>query len=472
MDIKYSFYKSFAQIISKLMKLGPSGGMSYPGYLFIKIGGMDSLNTLFKDRIKEGSILVTGTNGKTTTTTMSSDLLKKDINLVYSFENNTINALATSVIDNKGDLGLFEYGIRDKKHGMPDLVQETINPIGVVYTNVSREHAQVAGVKNPFEEYVDAKTLLSKGMMNGVVIANADDPIITNIGKNKQQDGRTIYYGFEMDNVEDIFEPPVVKCPKCGNTLNYSNVFLNQRGRYSCSCGFKRPEPDVKIAKFETNKDRWQITLDGNLYNYLTGKNIQFNVEVNVPLFGVHNLYNVLCATTVYACFTPKPENIEKNLVEYFNGLDFSILPPGRFELVDIGDKLVGLGQGDNGDALKVNITLMNLYSKDKGLEFIYTTPDENEEEIFEDHMSSIRSINPNHLIVVPGRVSVEKAREYYEQIKNEFDSEFYPLEFDLDKRVDALEKLIRQSDYKYVITTGCGEEQLLWDKLKHKLQK
>ena len=35
-----------------------------------------------------------------------------------------------------------------------------MDPVGVVYTNVSREHSQVAGVKNPFQEYLKAPVLL------------------------------------------------------------------------------------------------------------------------------------------------------------------------------------------------------------------------------------------------------------------------------------------------------------------------
>ena len=48
--------------------------------------------------------------------------------------------------------------------------------------------------------------------------------------------------------------------------------------------------------------------------------------------------------------------------------------------IVKLKDKYVGLGQGDNGDAAKINALFMNQYI-DGPLEFIYTTPDENEEE-------------------------------------------------------------------------------------------
>jgi hypothetical protein len=61
------------------------------------------------------------------------------------------------------------------------------------------------------------------------------------------------------------------------------------------------------------------------------------------------------------------------------------------------GDKTVGMGQGDNWRCFKSKYTVhANLYrKKSENTLFIYTTPDEGEEELFEDHLSSITSLNP-----------------------------------------------------------------------------
>lgn len=79
-----------------------------------------------------------------------------------------------------------------------------------------------------------------------------------------------------------------------------------------------------------------------------------------------------------------------------------SYLP--RFEVVDIGGKFIGLGQGDNGDAAKINAMFMNQYV-DGPLEFIYTTPDVDEEDIFDDHFEVIKSMDPAHVIVVRKKI-------------------------------------------------------------------
>jgi UDP-N-acetylmuramyl tripeptide synthase len=228
---------------------------------------------------------------------------------------------------------------------------------------------------------------------------------------------------------------------------------------------------NVKLTDIEFAPDSWKLTIEGDLFNYTVSKNINFNIDITVPPYGFHNIYNTLASITTYASFTPKVENIESTVKKVFNNLDMSFIPPGRFEVVDIGGKFVGLGQGDNGDALKINAMFMNQFV-DAPLEFIYTTPDVDEEEIFEDHYKVIKSMNPEHVIVVPGRHSIEKAEEYYNIIKQDFpDAEFYPLSYEeMDVRIEKLNELARNSDYKYVIMTGCGEEQAMWEEIKKKM--
>jgi UDP-N-acetylmuramyl tripeptide synthase len=189
---------------------------------------------------------------------------------------------------------------------------------------------------------------------------------------------------------------------------------------------------------------------------------------MQLPIVGIHNLYNCLATIATYTAFTNN-ENIKENVLQFFKNYEF-VIPPGRFEVLRIGDKTIGVGQGDNGDALKVNSLLMKNYVEGE-LEFIYTTPDVNEEEIFEDHCLSIKGLNPDKLIIMPGRVSTEVSEEYYNQIKDQFNSEYCPVEFDFEKRINKVLDLIQNSQYNYIIISGCGEEIIFWDELKKKIR-
>lgn len=469
--LKYKLAKSMGKLTYEGLKLLPTGGKAYPGYIYLKINGVDNLNSLVKDQIKEGAILITGTNGKTTTTTMIIDLFKREFNITKSVDNNTIYALTTALLSKSADIGIFEYGIRDIKHGQPHIVQKQVQPMCVIYTNISREHTQVLGVKNSFKDYVKAKTLLSKEMKDGIIIVNADDPNTTYIGNNKKDDCQVIYYGFDVNNISDKTIGDIL-CPNCDKPLTYTHNFMNQRGIYECSCGFKRPDPDIKVTKAKITENNMNITIEGKVYNVNTKNKIPVNVDLTLPPFGIYNIYNILASATTYACYTQQPEKINENLKRYYNSLDFNILPPGRFEIIDYQNKKVGLGQGDNGDALNANANLMTQKINGESYEFIYSTPDVNEEEIFKDHLEVIKNHNPDFVTVIPGRVSVDIAEKYYEIMKNEgINCQFHPIEYDFEKRIHEIIELIKKSEYSNVLVTGCGEEQAVWDDVKHKLK-
>ena len=213
------------------------------------------------------------------------------------------------------------------------------------------------------------------------------------------------------------------------------------------------------------------MKFEGDLYNYPTEKMVQVKLSLKTPAFGLYNLYNLLCAVTTYVTFTPTPEKIENTVQAVSNNLDISILPPGRFELIRIGNKLVGMGQGDNGDALKANVQFMEEYIDDE-LGFIYTTPDEGEEDIFEDHLAALISANPKKVYVVPGRTSVEAAESYYQRINELFDADFYSLPYsDMPKRRDKIIELIYEIPFNYIIVSGCGPEHYMWAELKSNLK-
>jgi len=463
--------ESAGKLSKHVIKFGSGMGKSYPGHLFLRLGSLNCVNYLAR-KLGIGSIIITGTNGKTTSTKIIILLLAKDADITFNYESNTINAIVTGLLTSKVDLGVFEYGIRDIQNGIPDTVSKIVDPVGVVYTNISREHSQVSGRENPFEEYLKAKQLLSTPMKRGVVICNADDPRTTYIGKNKEQDTRVTYYGLDIDLEDKTPLTGDVFCPLCGGNLVYSKRYLNHRGIYECSeCGFNRPEPDIKLVNLSLEKEKWSVGLMGEIYNYPTGKNVKIDFQVQVPAFGVHNLYNLLCAVTTYVSFTPQPMNIEKTIIDTCNALDLSILPPGRFEIFSSGDKWIGMGQGDNGDALKANIQFMMSYFGDElegNTVFIYTTPDEGEDEIFEDHLISLISLNPRMVHVVPGRESVTAAENYYNILKESLTADFYPLSYeDMDKRIDKIQELVNESSYKYIIVSGCGPEEYMWGNLK-----
>lgn len=470
MEIFKKFRCKTAEIAGKsakfMVKQGKGMGKSFPGYIFLRLGSLSCVE-LLAQKPEIGSILITGTNGKTTTTRLTSLLLGKDTDIAYNYDSNTLNAVVTGLLTDNVQLGVFEYGIRDIEHAIPDQVCNLINPAGVVYTTISREHSLVAGKKNPFQKYLKAKKLLSQPMKRGIVISNADDPNTAYIGKEKEKDIRVNYYGLDIGLEDDLPLTWEVKCPYCAEILNYSHRYLNHRGIYQCSCGFSRPEPQIKFSNFKNLKNSWEVELEAQPFNYSVNDILDLNFSLNLPDFGVHNLYNFLCALSTYLSFTPYPEKIVETVKAASKIFDVSILPPGRFEIFQMDHKIVGIGQGDNGDALKANIQYIDSYSSEE-LAIIYTTPDQDEDDIFEDHLISLIAQKPVKIYVFPGRESVKAAKAYYEILREKLDAEFYPISNEnLSEKMDQIIQIIINSPHHKIMVSGCGPEHELWARLK-----
>jgi UDP-N-acetylmuramyl tripeptide synthase len=432
--------------------------------------------------------------------------MENEYKIAANYESNTINAIATGLLNDNVDFGIFEYGIRDTAHGIPDKVQKYVDPIGVVYTNISREHTQVGGVKNKFENYFNAKSLLSKNMRKGIIVSNGDNPYTTFITKNKEKEAEKNGYELKVNYFTSPLnlETTDKKCPICSKNLQYNinyndnldnssniddnlknneNNLINNSIFYSCDCGFSKPKTQVEVNEIEINDDRWRFKVSGNPYNYFLKDNFNFKFICDFPPIGLHNINNGLTAITTYASFTSKPEKFENNVKEIFNKLSKEILPHGRFEIFETNKngsnlnpenseltKHVGLGQGDNGEALNVNVKFMKLIMKNDNLHFIYTSPDDYEEEIFDDHLKAIKEANPFKVSVLPGRNSVKMGEKCYNIIKEIYNSEFCPI-INSNERINKIHEIILSSDSDYIIASGCGEEQKMWEAIKENIR-
>jgi UDP-N-acetylmuramyl tripeptide synthase len=237
----------------------------------------------------------------------------------------------------------------------------------------------------------------------------------------------------------------------------------------------------VKISEVKIIKDKWSFKVSGHPYNHFLKKHFKFEFECVFPPIGLHNINNGLTAITTYASFTQNIENFKNNVQNVFSHLNKGILPPGRFEIFNLENenvnydanvnKTVGLGQGDNGEALNVNVQFMQLIMENNNLHFIYTSPDDYEEEIFKDHLKIIKKAKPNKISVLPGRESIEMAKSCYDVLKKSFNVDFYPIE-DLNDRIKKIHEIILKSDADYVIASGCGEEQKMWESIKENIKK
>lgn len=270
--------------------LGRGSGSALPGRLALAICP-DILG-----RLAQGVgqiIVVTGTNGKTTTNNMLVTLLRAaGYSVVANLAGaNLITGVTTAFLAAAGWRGHVraDFASVEVDEASLPVVLKFLSPRLVVVTNFFRDQLDRYGELDKTVAIV-ARTLQEQEREVQLVL-NADDPLVAQLSART---GRpAVFYSLSNRSANwsscsgaDCREGRF--CPFCGRVLEYSYYNYSQLGKYSCPhCGFGRPEPDV------TGEQVCQ--LGGQLSCQVTVKQGQ-SFKFNLPLEGVYNVYNALAA--------------------------------------------------------------------------------------------------------------------------------------------------------------------------------
>ena len=266
------------------------GGTTLPGDVARAIDP-DVLRKLSKD-LKFGAIVITGTNGKTTTARLLSWLLegaghkvvsnRAGANLIFGV---TAAALESAAIDGRlqADWGVFEID----EASLPKAIDE-IQPKAAIVLNLFRDQLDRYGELESIAKKIEsALTILPEG---STALLNADDPRVAEIGLNLANP--PLWFGLDDTSVATTELPHAADartCPKCGASLIFDAVYVGHDGVYRCpNNDFARPAPQMTATHIE---------LDGFDNIAMTvGKASNPTHHLRLPLGGLYNAYNVLAA--------------------------------------------------------------------------------------------------------------------------------------------------------------------------------
>ncbi len=307
---------------TRVFKLG--GGSTLPGRIARRLypGFVPSMVR----ELPLGCALVTGTNGKTTTSTLLASVLDgAGITPVHNRTGANLMAGIASALIRESDLsgklaariGLFEVD----EAALPAAIRET-SPRLVLVNNLFRDQ---------LDRYGELDTLAGRmregieGMDGGATVAlNADDPLVASIGDGLEQ--KVVYYGIQSERyASDTMQHAADSkhCTACGAPLAYEYYLFGHMGKYRCpECGRARPEPDIAAVDLE------MLGMEGTrcTISYPGG-----SVRLRVPLPGLYNVYNVLAATAAGLALGVEPETV-------FAAVESFTAAFGRVERVDAGD--------------------------------------------------------------------------------------------------------------------------------------
>lgn len=306
------------KLLRKILRITGHGGTNLPGKVALKL--CPNILTLTASGIR--TIIVSGTNGKTTTCRLIEQGLKTSG--ISLFSNRSGANLLAGIIT--------EYASNAKWNGTPKkttaviecdeaalkLVLDYISPEVIVLTNVFRDQLDRYGeVMHTLDEL---KTAIGK-VPKAVLCLNADDSLVASIANAFPNPH--VFYGIDScDQKPHCSEiSDAMYCIRCKHRYSYRYVTYAHLGGFFCpNCGYERPQANIAVnAVIEETRENSVVELS------IHGR----TVRRTIPLPALYNVYNYLAALTAVTAFglADLPDFSEGDKVIGF----------GRMEHFDIG---------------------------------------------------------------------------------------------------------------------------------------
>ncbi|MCR6515122.1 Mur ligase family protein [Clostridium sp. LY3-2] len=259
------------------------GGSTFPGRVALK------LDNKILQTVSKGYkvILVTGTNGKTTTTSMITNILKEaGCNVITNSTGaNLFPGIVACFVDNFkfNNKPRNRYAVIEVDEANVKFITEYIEPELLTVTNLFRDQ---------LDRYGEVYTTLTK-ILEGVkkspkttLVLNGDESLLGKLDLPNP----TVFYGFNVpvqkDSKIDVNSDSKF-CKFCKSPYSYNYITFNHLGDFYCpSCGYKREE-----LKYSVNKIVNQTPEESEV--------IINNTPITISQSGVYNIYNGLCAYSI-----------------------------------------------------------------------------------------------------------------------------------------------------------------------------
>lgn len=291
-----------------IQRFNLGNGSTWPGHIALKANKQFLNQVLQSSSIK--TILVAGTNGKTTTTTLIKEALEANGKTVIQNESgaNLLNGIAATLLTNTNAAGKLtqDYALFEVDENALPLLLKEMKPDYLLLLNLFRDqldrYGEIDSITSKWQKSLQELPEKTK------VILNADDPQIAWLGLATKRKN-TFYFGLQsaqFGNEKLQHAADSVSCPKCSAKLVFEKLAFSHLGEWHCKkCGLKRPDvPQKSYAIY--------------------------------PLSGLYNKYNILAARKVLKLVGLTEEQTNEAFINFKPAF-------GRQEVVEYKGKLMQL---------------------------------------------------------------------------------------------------------------------------------
>jgi lipid II isoglutaminyl synthase (glutamine-hydrolysing) len=284
---------------SRVLRFG--GGTSFPGSIARRIDPL----VLEKVAVasKASKVLVTGSNGKTTTCRMLAALAQAGGLAVTQNRSgsNLLQGVISAAIQGANLRGRMDSQLLllEVDEATVRLVSPQLRPDTLIITNIFRDQldrfGELYSMARALESAIDALPA------SATVVLNGDDPLVASLAPGAV--ARRVYYGIRTSDAGLLLPEHAadsVRCVRCQHLLNYRVVHLSHLGDYRCpECGDRRPDLDIAVTAVRPSPTAGSEITVGTPAG---------TMSLQVPLPGVHNVYNAVAALAgVMALSLPRP---------------------------------------------------------------------------------------------------------------------------------------------------------------------
>lgn len=290
----------------------------------------------------QGSVVVCGTNGKTTTTNVIARALEATGAAVLcnrAGANMESGVAAALLPGGRADWGVFENDELSTVRIVPQL-----KPRYLVLLNLFRDQLDRCGeIDRVQQTIVDALA----ASPDTVLVYNADDPLCQGIAERVRARGaQTLAFGI----AEDLHLPADRVagggfCQLCGAPLRYAYRQYGQLGDYACTaCGFERGSLDFAATDVAISEDSVAFTVRSAL--------LQDPLRLHAPMGGAYMVYNLLAV-----CAAAWLADVDASVLQ--GVLDTYKPENGRLQRFDVDGRLVTLNLAKNPTGFNQNMGLL-----------------------------------------------------------------------------------------------------------------
>lgn len=296
------------------LRVAKSGGTTLPGR-----AAMFFDKNILADVSKDMDIIVvTGTNGKTTTCNMLEQALSStgvDV-LANKSGANLLKGVTAEFCANANWKGIprKKYAIIECDEGALKQVVPLIKPKVILVTNLFRDQLDRYG---EVTHTLDQIRIGVKHAPDSILCLNADCSLTASLANDVPN--KVVYYGIDCPYGEQK-EPEVSDakyCINCGTEYKYDyHTYAHLGGFYCPNCGYKRSKTNTCVtsinklsAKGTDVTMEFRSDIDGSSKDGLVDVE---NVLISLP--AIYNVYNAVGAVCAYTAAGFKREDILKSL--------------------------------------------------------------------------------------------------------------------------------------------------------------